>query len=192
MPDPLWSSQLPTVVKCPDCNEPVPILELGGHVCTGNTRFDDPASITSLNPSPIRGEIEHEATNRIPSPGLRPLSRQEYPLHEETITDAISSASGSVGSKPQTWDCSSYHPTVEYYQPDGSVESWNASLVDSTVSPPFLHLRCIDNTPTRASQVFPSLGPSHGYQSTTPMKTTRRDTRGRLWWLMKTTTSSPP
>jgi len=126
----------------------------------GNTRFDGPPSITSLNPSPIHGEIEHEAANRIPSPELRPLSRQGYPPHEETITDAISPACGSVGSKPQTWDCSSYHPTVEYYQPDRPAESWNPPLVDSTLGPPFPHSRCINNTPTRAPQVFPSLGPA--------------------------------
>ena len=75
-------SQLLPTVKCSECSEPVPIHELGDHVCAAKTVFNNPPGIIPP-PSPIHGETEHEATNRIPPPEPRPLSRQEYPPQNE-------------------------------------------------------------------------------------------------------------
>ena len=158
--------QLSPSVKCSDCNKPVRIHELGEHVCTANIRLNNPPVFTPPTPSLTHREIENEATNRIPLPEPRSRSLQESSTQnipdrtQETITDVGGPTFGSSGSKPSTCDWSSYHPTVESYLPDGPVESREASLIDSTVSPPFSHPRYIDNTPARASRIFPSLEPA--------------------------------
>jgi len=168
-------SQLLPTVECSECSEPVPIHELGEHVCAAKTGFNNPPGIIPP-PSPIRGEIKHEATNRIPE--SRPLSRQEYPpQNEETITDAGGPTSESVASELQTWDWLFREPIVE---DDGPVESWDDFLVDPTVSPPFPHPWYVDNTPTRPSRVFPSLRPTVGSQYYSTKTTTWRNPRGRL------------